>query len=239
MHRIYDINKIDLAIEPVSLASTSRTSDYYRANHFRQFGFLFGAAAMAAANTVVAQIVQATDAAGTGSKNVAGATCTITANTLVKSGTLTLATALAGETVVINGITFTAHATTTTVANREFSIAGTDTQDAAELVTCINDATYGVPGVTATSNLGVVTLVATSPGDVAITLAGDTNITAATLAAAAYIEIDNCLLDKNNGFEYAAITLTTNATILVDSWLLREACRYTPTQYLAASYLNP
>lgn len=45
---------------------------------------------------------------------------------------------------------FTAHTDTTTAANREFSIAGTDAQDAAELVTCINDSTYGVPNVTAT-----------------------------------------------------------------------------------------
>jgi len=45
---------------------------------------------------------------------------------------------------------FTAHTDTTTAANREFSISGTDAQDAAELVACINDGDYGVPNVTAT-----------------------------------------------------------------------------------------
>ena len=68
---------------------------------------------------------------------------------------LTLSGVTAGQTVTINGLTFTAHGTTTTAANREFSIAGTDTQDAGELVTCLNDATYGVPGVTST--LGAAT----------------------------------------------------------------------------------
>lgn len=126
---------------------------------------------------------------------------------------VTLVTVAAGETLTVNGLTYTAHADTTTADDREFSIAGTDAQDAAQLVSlltdkstvtlesvvdneavsingltftgktgsavaserrfsvdtgdteaalslvaCINDATYGVPGVTAESSLGVVTL---------------------------------------------------------------------------------
>jgi len=77
---------------------------------------------------------------------------------------LTLATVLAGHTVTINGLVFTAHATTTTPALREFSIAGgTDTLDAIELAIVINDVTYGVPGVTATPVAAVVTLSVTTP----------------------------------------------------------------------------
>lgn len=63
---------------------------------------------------------------------------------------VTLASVAAADTVTINGTAFTAHATTTTAALRQFSIAGTNTQDAAELVTCVNDVTYGASGVTAT-----------------------------------------------------------------------------------------
>lgn len=69
----------------------------------------------------------------------------------------------AGDSVTINGLTFTAHGSTTTVATRTFSIAGTDAQDADELAVCINDATYGVEGVTASSSAAVVTLTAISP----------------------------------------------------------------------------
>jgi len=85
------------------------------------------------------------------------------ARSVVNAPTITLASVQANDTVIINGLTFTAHTDTTTVANREFSIAGgTDTLDADELVICINDATYGVPGLTAAAPAAVVTLTATT-----------------------------------------------------------------------------
>ncbi len=87
--------------------------------------------------------------------------------------TITLATFLATGTITINGLVFTAHASTTTVADREFSIGGTDTQDAAELVTCVNDATYGVPGVTASYVAGVVTLVAAGGSTITVSSSPD------------------------------------------------------------------
>jgi len=83
---------------------------------------------------------------------------------------VTLASVTAGDTVVIGKdgttYTFTAHATTTTAASREFAINGDNTADAAELVTCINDATYGVPGITASNVLGVLSLTRDSENDV-------------------------------------------------------------------------
>jgi len=57
---------------------------------------------------------------------------------------LSLSGVTAGTTIDVGGNTYTAHATTTTVANREFSIAGTDAADMTELATVLNDATYGV-----------------------------------------------------------------------------------------------
>jgi len=70
---------------------------------------------------------------------------------------VTLAGAAAADWVRVNGLTFTAHTSTTTAANREFSIAGTDTQDATELVTVLNDATYGIaPYVATQSSAGEV-----------------------------------------------------------------------------------
>lgn len=63
---------------------------------------------------------------------------------------VTLAGAASADWVTVNGLTFTAHTSTTTAANREFSIAGTDAQDAAELVTVLNDSTYGIGPYVAT-----------------------------------------------------------------------------------------
>ena len=57
---------------------------------------------------------------------------------------ISLSGVAAGQTIDIGGNTYTAHATTTTIANREFSIAGTDVQDMQELATVLDDATYGV-----------------------------------------------------------------------------------------------
>jgi len=88
---------------------------------------------------------------------------------------ITMASVTTGDTVVIGGLTFTGHADTTTVADREFDASGDDTADAVELISCINDATYGVPGVTATSALGVVSLTRATAGTPnTITQTGDT-----------------------------------------------------------------
>lgn len=101
--------------------------------------------------------------------------------------TLTLSTVLANETIVINGQTYTAHATTTTTANREFSISGSDTADAGELTTCINDATNGSSTVDATDNGdGTITLTLVDRLDPAgITAPTGTAITNATIVATA------------------------------------------------------
>lgn len=236
MNKVSDTLKIDVGLAPVSLASTNATSEYYPMANYRRALFLVNAAAMATGKTVVGQVYQASDASGTGAKVVTNAAVTITANTNVAAATVTLATMLAGSTVVINGLTFTAHATTTTKSARQFSIAGNDTADGDELVSCINDATYGVPGVTASNNAGVVTLVATEPGEKAITVVG-TAVTgvAATLRACAFVEVEAADMDSANGFDHLAIKVTTDATIVVGANLVRGAERYTPTQYVAAS----
>ena len=239
MERIYDRDKQDIALYPRSLATTTATGEYFDLSKTNTVAFPFIAGNMAVTNTVVAQLLQATDHLGTGSKNITGATATITANVNVQQATITLATFTAGSVVVINGITFTAHATTTTPANREFSIAGTDTQDAVELVSLINNATYGVPNVYATSALGVVTLVCTDPGTSYISVTGVAVIgVAATVKAIGYIEIPSGLLDVNNGFTHVALKLTTVGTIICSGNIIRDRSRYTEDQYLSASYLG-
>jgi len=97
---------------------------------------------------------------------------------------MSLTTVLAGETFILNGLTFTAHATTTTTASREFSISGNDIADAGELATVINDSTDGAPGVTATDNGdATITLNVDDKFDGTITAPTGTAITNATLVA--------------------------------------------------------
>jgi len=70
---------------------------------------------------------------------------------------ITCATVLVADYVVVGGLTFTAAAAEDLTA-RKFNQSGDDTVCAASLAACINSATYGVPGVTATSALGLVAL---------------------------------------------------------------------------------
>ena len=78
------------------------------------------------------------------------------------SATLTFNSVLATSKIYIDDLVFTAHATTTDESSREFAINGTDEEDAEEFCTCVNDATYGVPGVTASNVGNVITLASTS-----------------------------------------------------------------------------
>jgi len=84
---------------------------------------------------------------------------------VVATGTVTLATALAADTVTINGLVYTAVAGVK-ANNTQFSIDGTDTVDAADLADSINNDTRQgtLADVTATSSVAVVTLTSTAPG---------------------------------------------------------------------------
>ena len=235
MERIIDSHKVDIALKPTSLATTNATGKYYSMAGFGRALFIFLAAAMAVGKTVIAQVMQAKDAAGTDAKVITAATATITANTYVKEATVILATFTAGNVIVINGLTFTAHATVTTVANREFSISGNDTADGDELATCINDPTYGVPGVVASNAAGTVTIKAVEPGETTITVVGVATIgVAATVEADGAVEVQATDLDINNGFTHVALKLTTDATIVVGASLTRGQAGETPVQHLAA-----
>ena len=112
---------------------------------------------------------------------------------------LEMATVLANETVILDdgttSQTYTAHATTTTTANREFDISGNDIADAGELATCINDATDGHPTISAVDN-----------GDGSLTLSVDDPVTA-------------------NDFEAPTGTAVTSGTVTVTEWDQRLAAR--------------
>jgi len=105
------------------------------------------------------------------------------------SGTITLATALADDTVTVNGLVYTA-VTGAKADNTEFSIDGTDTVDAADLADSINnDVRTGTIGVvSATSAAGVVTVTTNLRGESgnATTLAEDTGSTTITISGATF-----------------------------------------------------
>ncbi|MCK4413975.1 MAG: hypothetical protein KAY32_10540 [Candidatus Eisenbacteria sp.] len=236
MFRITEGLKVDVGLISQALNNTNATGEYHPMNDYRRAAVVLSGGAMAKTKTTKIEFLQAIDQAGTSAKAISTAEATITANALVTELTITCATVLNTETVTINTLVFTAHTDTTTLASRQFSIAGNDTADAAQLVLCINDATYGVPGVTATSALGVVTLKADPRGEATITAAStDATFTVATTAAQAYVELNGGDLDHANSFDHIAVKVTTTANSNVAAVLLRSPREMPAGQEVGAS----
>jgi len=234
-NKMYEGMKVDIGLLPTAALNGNATGVYYDLADYRKAIAILQVGAIAATFTSKIEVYQATNAAAGSAKLLTGATATITANTNVTSLTLALNNVLNTHTVIINGLTFLAHTNTTVLASRQFSIAGTDTQDGDELVTCINDATYGVPGVTASNNAGTLTLVSTVPGATVITAAQGVGatITVATLSAQAYVEFDALTLEA--GFTHVACKVTTTSAQAVSAVLLRGGQRKEISQKVGAS----
>jgi len=221
MNAMYEANKVDLALVPQVLNNTNITGRYFPMKDFFKALAILQVGALAATKIATIELFAGVTAAGTGGALITGKTATITANVLVSKATIACGTVLDGETIVINGLTFKGDTDTTTVAAREFSISGDNTADAVELAVCINDPTYGVPGVVATADTGTVTLVATEPGETLLTIVpGAAKYTVATLEAQAYVELDNLDLSASTDHIAAKVTSTGNGTVSV--LLLRE-----------------
>ena len=230
MKQINERFKFDIGLVGQTINNTNATGRYYSlANVKRVFAFLIGGAA-AATKTVKLELLQATDNAATGAKALTGdASATGTANTLATVVTVSLGSAAATDTVTINGILFTMALATDATA-REFA-------DDEGLATCVNHATYGVPGVSATAATDVATLIADPAGDAALTVVGANvagTVTVATTQAAAFVEARAADFDMANGFDHVACKVTSTGNGIDAVMLVREMC-YEPTQKVAAS----
>jgi len=234
MERMIESAKVDLGVVPQTVNNSNVTGAYYEAKDYRRALTLLQVGALAATKTAKIEVFEAQDAAGTGAQLITGAAATIAANTAVSEMTVALATVLAGEAITINGLTFTAHATVTTAASREFSISGNDTADAAELATVLNDATYGLTGITATANSGTITLKSTVPGETTITASSAAStFTIATTKAQAYVDLDG--LPLSAGFTHIGCKITSTGNGGVAALLMRGNARGPITQRVGAS----
>lgn len=235
MRQLNEGLKVDVAMQ-IALNNTNATSRFFNLAEYGRALFVLTCGALAATKTCALQLVEATDGGGTGAQDITGKLATITANAKVSKATIALATVLNGEAVTINGLTFTGHTDTTTPADREFAISGDNTADAEALAGLINNATYGVPGVTAAAAAGTITLTVTDPGSTYLTIASeDATFTIATVEAVAFVEVDASELDLADGFSHVAAKVTSTGNGTVGVTVLRGDARFTPTQYVAAS----
>lgn len=226
--------KIDVGLVAQTLNNSNATGAYHAMKDYHGGIAMCSSGAQAATKTTKLEVFEAKDSAGTDAQLMPSATSTVTANANVTKATVAFATVLAAQTVTINGLVFTAHATVTTAADREFSISGNDSADGDELVTLINDATYGVPGVTAVNASGTLTLTVDDPGSKTLTLsASDSTFTLATVEAQQFVEFKN--FDLSAGFTHVATKVTTTGNTPVGTLLLRGTKREAVTQHVGAS----
>lgn len=240
MHKLNKFLKIDLALTAAQHGTSAVTGAFYKMGQFRRALFVLIAGALAKDTTSKLQIVQAPGADGSGAKNIDNATCTITANTKVNSLTITAAAVEVADTITVNGITFKG-ASAEGLNKREFKadkIAETgNAATATSIAACINDAVYGVPGVTASASAAVVTLTVDEPGKTVITATSSsaTTLAVATISAIAFVEVEATHLDEANGFTHVAAEVTNSVAAISSVTLLRGNARYTPDQVVAAS----
>ncbi len=221
--KLSEISKFDIGLVPQTLNNSNATGAYYPMRDFRRALARLDAGAMAVSKSTKIELLQAQDAAGTGAKPLVPAVeSTISANASVVELTIALATVLAAEAVTINGVTFTAHATVTSPASREFKIDGNDTADAAALAGLINNSTYGVAGVTASASSGTITLKSTRPGETLFSASSAAStFTIATTKHETLIECSHFDLDHENGFDWVACKVTTTGNTPVSATLAR------------------
>jgi hypothetical protein len=223
--RIYEETKIDVALQPQAVNGQSGIT-YFPAAKYCKLLFMIVIGAMAAGATAILRLKEAKDDSGTSTQYLSNVKATITANSNVSSAQIIVGSPSNGDTVVINGITYT-KAASTTVASKEFA-------DAAGLVLCVNNATYGVPGVKASNNSGTITLVSTDPGEYTITITKTGSaLTCSTLSAVAYLEKE--MDDLSDDYTHLGAIVTTSASMNVGIVLLRAGARYLPDQKVAAT----
>jgi len=228
--------KVANAMLPLSLNGASTTHKFFPVNAYHRVLFhVFGSAAsIANAVTMTCQTMQATSAAGAVAKVVTNNAATATVPAGIVAANVTLLNAAATHAITINGLTFTG-AAATDVTKREFIASGNDAADCTALIACINDATYGVPGVTAAEGaLDSIDLTVSEPGETTITIT-DANAAFTVIATAmeALVEVDLGALDIAGGFDHVGLRVTNSAAITTCTTAIFDS-RYAPLQKVAA-----
>ena len=228
--------KIANAMLPVSVNGDSTTHKFFpmAGSHRVAFHVVGVAASIADAVTMILQTMQATDSAGTGAKVITNNAATATVPVKVIAAKVTLLNAVVGSVITINGLTFTG-AAATTVASREFKADGADGADVTALVACINDATYGVPGVTAADGAAnSIDLTVDEPGETTITISDESTVfTPSATALEAIVEVDASNLDIAGGFDHIGCLVTASAAMTCSTTAIFDP-RYSPGQKVAA-----
>ena len=248
MHDIVESTKLDCAVYP-QVGGTSVTGEYFRMDKYAKALFTAQVRGQHDGDSLTFAVYEATDATGSDAQQL-GATITMAQGIKVTHATITCTSVSAADTLIITPYTFTGQGaltagtaltftagTSESLADRQFDQSGTDTACGTSLAACINDATYGVPGVLATADSGTVTLTMTEPGDGAFTYVESD---AATLVATdciqqATFEVAVQDMDRSDDFTHVGARFASIETDVTTSCsLVRAVAGYQPVGQVSA-----
>jgi len=243
--------KLDLGLVSTALNSGVATGPYFPVAGYRKFCAICTDGASILNKVTKLEWLQAKNAAGGDAKPVkqsniststeSKAESTAAATVITKATEITISPTSMNnaDTITINGVVYTAHTDTTDKTERQFSIAGSNTEDATALYGLLIDADYGITdlGIAVTDNTsGVLTLRA--EGDRCTLTVETSNASRCPIAITKqllYSEIDIEDLDISGGFMWVAPKVTKAGDGYVSVVVVREEGNYNPpTQHVAA-----
>lgn len=233
---MYEEIKIDIGLEPQSLASTNVTGKYYNMKEFRSALAILNVGNITAAGSSALQIMEATNERAGSAQALTSYVATIAANVKVQKLSITCVGGAAEDTLVITvgGVAYTfVGKDTEDTAAQEFKADGDDTADAASIVNCVNVTLAGK--IWAENTLGVVTLTAEDGYYIEAIAETGAFTTFATLAAVGYVWLDGLALTDT--YSYIACKVTTDSnTGICGAVLLRGKSRKDIEQRVGSQY---
>ena len=177
MHMIREATKFDCAVKPQD-GGSEIVGEYFRMDTFAKAKFTGIVRGQLTGATCTMGVYQATDATGSGAV-ILDAVVTFTqgvrvtlAQIAVDGGNSTI-----NDTITLTPYYFNGEGTPTagtalvytakgaeSLPNRQFDQSGTADEEATSIAACVNDATYGVPGMLASVSTDTVVFSCTEPG---------------------------------------------------------------------------
>jgi hypothetical protein len=247
MHDIREATKVDCAVYPQK-GATSLSGEYFSMEKYAKALFTAQVSGQHHADSLTLAIYEAEDAAGTGASAL-GATITMAQGIKVTMATVVCTSVAAADTLIItpytfvNGtmtagtaLTFTA-GTSEVLASRQFDQSGTDAECGTSLIACINDATYGVPGMLAAVATATVTLTLTEPGDGVFTYveSDEATLVATDLIQQADFEVAVQDMDRTNDATHIQARFASIETdVATACHLIRAVAGYQPVGQVSA-----
>lgn len=248
MHDLAESDKVDCAVYPQK-GALSLVGEWFNMKEYAKALFTAQVSGQHDGDSLTFAVYQALNAEG-GTELQLGATITMAQGIKVTMATLQAAgTTSEDDTLIItpytfvNGVltagtalTFKAK-TAESLASRYWDQSGSADEEATSLAACINDATYGVPGMLATVSTDTVTLTMTEPGDGVFTYveSAAAKLIPTDLIQQAHFEVAVQDLKRDSDYTHVGARFASIETDVATSChLIRAVAGYLPVGQVSA-----